>query len=71
MAFAKVSLNNINVKKFCEFSVGEFFRFYDNIYVKCGYDSAVCIVNNDSSDDTRKFSLDEKCEDIVVELKIF
>lgn len=38
MAFAKVSLNNINVKKFCEFSVGEFFRFYDSIYVKCGYE---------------------------------
>ena len=27
MAFAKVSLNNINIKKFCEFSVGEFSVF--------------------------------------------
>lgn len=70
MAFAKVSLNNINIKKFCEFSVGEFFRFYDSIYVKCGYDSAVCVVNNGSKE-ICKFSLDEKCEDIVIELKVF
>lgn len=70
MAFATVSLNNINVKKFCEFSVGEFFRFYDSVYVKSDYDSAVCVVNNGSKD-ICKFPLDEKCEDIVVELKIF
>lgn len=70
MGFAKISLDNIKFKNFGSFAVGEFFRLYDSIYVKCSYDGAVCVTHN-SCKDICKFSLDEKCEDIVVELKVF
>lgn len=70
MGFAKILPDNIKFKNFGSFTVGEFFRLCDSVYVKCSCDGAVCVTNNGCKD-ICKFSLNEKCEDIVVELKVF
>jgi hypothetical protein len=67
MGFAKLTCeDNDDIKSFGWFSVGEFFRFQGDIYVKSNNTDAVCVI--DDSGGTRKFSLDEKCENIEVRL---
>lgn len=69
MGFAKLTCGDSNdIENFGWFSIGEFFRFHGDIYVKYSYTNAVCVIGNFGG--TRKFSLDEKCENIEVELKV-
>ena len=67
MSFAKLTCgDNDDIKSFGWFSVGEFFRFHGDIYVKSSHTDAVCVI--DDSGGTRKFSLDKKCENIEIRL---